>query len=389
MSQTIEKNEIINEKYNTHTEIFQQPKVWLKFWNSYYSIKNDLKSYLKDILNNNETTIILTGAGTSAYIGDVLLGSFSKQFTNPVNSISTTDIITHPNFYFDKRKKYLLISFARSGNSPESAQAIMLAEENSKYINHLIITCADDSLLTKAVSNKNHFTVLMPPEANDKGLAMTSSFTTMLLAGVLISKLNEPENLEEQIDLLSNYGNNLLINYSDALKSVANLDFNRTVFLGSGMLKGIAKESHLKLQELTDGKVICKYDSFMGFRHGPKAVIDENTLLTYLFSNNKYVNLYESDLVNSISEGRKNLFSIGVMESNIETKNIDLKVILSNNGKRIQEEFLPIVSVLPAQLLGFYKSLKFGLNPDLPSTNGMIHRVVQGVKVYNYQNDLK
>jgi tagatose-6-phosphate ketose/aldose isomerase len=77
------------------------------------------------------------------------------------------------------------------------------------------------------------------------------------------------------------------------------------------------------------------------------------------------------------------------MENDIEAKNIDLKVILSNNGKRIQEEFLPIVSVLPAQLLGFYKSLKFGLNPDLPSTNGMIHRVVRGVKVYNYQNDLK
>ena len=124
----------------------------------------------------------------------------------------------------------------------------------------------------------------------------------------------------------------------------------------------------------------------MGFRHGPKAVIHEKTLVVYLFSNNSYANMYELDLVKAIASGRKNLFSIGVMENDIDALNVDLKIILSENGEKIHEDFLPVVSVLPAQLLGLFKSLDLGLKPDSPSESGMIHRVVQGVKTYSYIN---
>jgi tagatose-6-phosphate ketose/aldose isomerase len=385
----IEQKHLLQKEFFTESEIYRQPELWKKVWSNFKESKGDFLKYLKNKINNRDINIILTGAGTSAYIGDVLLGSFNKYISNPVSAIATTDLITHPNHYFNSEKEYLLISFARSGNSPESSQVILLAESFSKKVYHLIITCNEKSELTETVSNKEQFTFLMPPEADDKGLAMTSSFTTMLLAGLLISRINLTENVEEQIDLLYKYGNKLLTTYSKELKRVAELDFKRAVFLGSGMIKGIARESHLKLQELTDGKIICKYDSFMGFRHGPKAVIDENTLVVYLFSNNTHVNLYEKDLVTAISSGRKNLFTIGVMENDLSVAGSDLNLVLSDNGKKIQEEFLPIVEVLPAQLLGFYKSLNLGLNPDSPSRSGMIHRVVQGVKIYPILNHQK
>jgi tagatose-6-phosphate ketose/aldose isomerase len=384
-----EKNQLLQKEFFTESEIFRQPGLWKKVWVNFQERKGDLVEYLKNKIDNRDINIILTGAGTSAYIGDVLLGSFNKHTRNPVSAIATTDLITHPDHYFNNEKEYLLISFARSGNSPESSQAILLAENFSKKVYHLIITCNEHGKLLETVSNKNNFTFLMPPEADDKGLAMTSSFTTMLLSGLLISRINLSENDEEQIDLLYKYGNRLLTTYSKELKKVAELDFKRAVFLGSGMTKGIARESHLKLQELTDGKIICKYDSFMGFRHGPKAVIDENTLVVYLFSNNAHVNLYEMDLVAAISSGRKNLFTISVMENDLSISGSNLKIVLSENGKKIQEDFLPIVEVLPAQLLGFNKSLSLGLNPDSPSASGMIHRVVQGVKVYPILNSYK
>jgi tagatose-6-phosphate ketose/aldose isomerase len=226
----------------------------------------------------------------------------------------------------------------------------------------------------------------MPPEADDKGLAMTGSFTSMLLAGILISLIKEESKFGEQVSLLYRYGNTILNEYLDDLKKVADSEFDRAVFLGSGMLKGVACESQLKLQELTDGRVVCKYDSFMGFRHGPKAVINEKTLLVYLFSNNRYVNDYEIDLVKGLNEGRKAFCSVGFMEENIELPKLDLKIVLSDNGKKLDEGFLSVVSVLPAQILGFYKSINFGLKPDSPSDIGMIHRVVQGVKIYSYKN---
>ncbi len=385
--------EIYNKGYgiisdsNTESEIASQPELWVKLYKEYLSIKNQLKSYLKDSLESADTRILLTGAGSSAFIGEVLSGAYSSRFSNPVSAVATTDLVTHPELYLNKQSKYLLISFARSGNSPESAQAIVVAEKLSQSVSHLIITCNSDSDLLESVKSKNKFTLVLPPEANDKGLAMTASFTSMLLAGILISRINEDDDdLDEQIDLLNKYGNKILKVYSEALHKAAAENFKRAVFLGSGMLKGIARESQLKLQELTDGKIICKHDSFMGFRHGPKAVLDENTLIVYLFSNNPYAGLYEKDLVSAIEGTRKPLCSIGFMENDSFPANLDLKIVLSENGKKIHEDFLPITAVIIAQLLGLYKSLNLGLNPDSPSESGMIHRVVQGVKIYPYTN---
>jgi tagatose-6-phosphate ketose/aldose isomerase len=387
MKSSIFKSNVSVRESDTENEIWGQPELWIKLWKDFQKIKKELKIYLNEVLSDNEVQIMLTGAGTSSFIGDVLLGSFNKNLEACTSSVATTDLVTHPDLFFNKNKKYLLISFARSGNSPESSQAIILSEECSKEVYHLIITCSSKSNLLKVVSGKKQFTLFMPNEADDKGLAMTGSFTSMLLAGLLISLINKEDKVENQVNFIHQYGNKILNEYSDELKKIAEMDFNRAVFLGSGMLKGVARESQLKLQELTDGKVICKYDSFLGFRHGPKAVINEKTLIVYLFSNNNYAKDYEIDLVKGTSEGRKSLCSVGFMEENINLPELDFKIILSENSKKLEEGFLSVVAVLPAQILGFYKSLHLGLKPDSPSDSGMIHRVVQGVKIHPYINN--
>jgi tagatose-6-phosphate ketose/aldose isomerase len=389
MTSPFSRSSGVTSEYYTKNEIWGQPDLWIKLWNNFNKEKIKLRNYINKVLCDNEVQIILTGAGTSAFIGDVLLGAFNKNINVPVSSIATTDLVTHPELFFNKNKKYLLISFARSGNSPESSQAIILAEKLSEKVYHLIITCSNNSELLKIINGKDHFVFLMPPEADDKGLAMTGSFTSMLLAGLLISLINKQVDFEDQINTVYSYGKKILKENSSELKRIAEMDFNRAVFLGSGMLKGVARESQLKLQELTDGKVICKYDSFLGFRHGPKAVINEKTLIVYLFSNNGYANKYEIDLVKGINDGRKTLCSIGFMEEEINMPGLDLKIVLSGNGSKLSEDFLPVVSVLPAQILGFYKSINLGLKPDSPSDSGMIHRVVQGVKIYPYKDNNK
>jgi len=371
----------------TESEIASQPELWIKVYNEYCVIKDQLKAYLKNLLDNKDIRVILTGAGSSAFIGEVLLGVFSNRFRNPVSAAATTDLITHPELYFKKNNRYLLISFARSGKSPESSQAVILSEKLSQRVFHLIITCNSESDLLETVRSKNKFIFLLPPEANDKGLAMTASFTSMLLAGLMISRIyDDNKELDEQLLILHKYGNKILNEYSKSIRKTAELDFRRAVFLGSGILKGIARESQLKLQEMTDGKIICKHDSFMGFRHGPKAVLDKSTLIVYLFSNSNYANLYEKDLVAAITMSGKILMSIGVMEENIDAENLNLEIVLSDDGKNIHEDFLAVISVLPAQLLGLYKSEQLGLDPDSPSESGMIHRVVQGVNIYPYGN---
>lgn len=371
----------------TAGEITQQPELWLKIWALLKKQKNELRIFLEQAFTHASLEVILTGAGTSAFIGESLQGPFQKNTGKQTSAIATTDLISHPQHYFKQQGALLLISFARSGESPESVAALELADSLCHNVFHLIITCNPGGKLAlfQPASPRQAFVFLLPPEANDQSLAMTSSFTSMLLTGLLISRIHELDNLEKQIQQLAGYARHILLHYADQLRRVAKLNFHRAIFLGSGPLRSVANESELKLQELTDGNVICKHDSFLGFRHGPKAVINSSSLLVYLFSNNEYVHQYELDLVRDVTMGEKGMFRIGVSESADPAVDVDLLIELSMGGEKVEEEFLTICSVIPAQLLGFYKSLELGLTPDNPSKKATITRVVKGVLIYPFK----
>lgn len=371
------------EKGALHTalEICQQPQLWKKIYESLLLQQPELKEFLNGALAKSER-IILIGAGTSAFIGLSLRGIFQRSTGRITEAISTTDLVSHPHDYLFEDTPTLVISFARSGNSPESEAAVALADTLCKTCYHLIVICNADGKLAK-YSAKNKFVFVLPKEANDQSLAMTSSYSGMLLAGLLIAELDQLTSLHNTIRTLIKYGEKAISYYAEELKQIAEKDFSRAVFLGSGPLFGTATESHLKLQELTDGKVICKSDSFLGFRHGPKAVINESTLVVYIFSNDEYTLKYEKDLVESMKKGNRPLLEIGIMESQLPGINLDNKFHFAENGSAIREEFLTVCSVIPAQILGFYKSLQVGLRPDSPSYSGAITRVVEGVQIYN------
>ena len=371
---------------NTSKEILAQPNLWLKVFKSAQESSTEIKKFLAETRRNNNLHVILTGAGTSAFIGNVLEGAFQKNTGLITKAVATTDLVTHPDLYFQNDKDILLVSFARSGNSPESAKAVQLAKQLSHKNFNLVITCSQKSNLVNATDNTPNLTILLPPEADDKSLAMTGSFTSMLLMGMLISDIDFIDEKESDISIMAGYGEKIFKDYIKHIRQISEMDFERAIFLGSGLTRGIARESQLKLQELTDGKIICKYDSFLGFRHGPKAVINDKTIISYLFSNKSYVNKYELDLVQAVNKGRKPMYSVGVMEKKIRGIDLDLEIIMGNGNHELKEEFMSIVSVLPAQILGFFKSLQLGLKPDNPSESGMIHRVVQGVNVYPYEN---
>ncbi len=368
----------------TAFEISKQPELWLSVWKTVREEEEQLKGFLDEVYAHGNLNIILTGAGTSAFIGTILQGPFQKNTNKSTRAIPTTDLVSHPEQFYQSQIPTFLISFARSGDSPESVAAVELANTFCKKVYHLIITCNPAGKLARNADKTGTFIFLLPSQADDKGLAMTGSFTSMLLAGLLISRLPTLYEMKWQVEKLCEYGERILNEYTGKLQEVARLDFTRAVFLGSGPLLGTARESHLKLQELTDGQVICKYDSFLGLRHGPKAVIDKSTLLVYLFSNNEYVHQYERDLVKAISSGEKGMFRIGIYEAVEDFLDVDLKMEMSAGEAKIDEEFLSVCSVLPAQILGFFKSLQLGLQPDSPSVTGTITRVVEGVTIYPF-----
>jgi len=366
---------------HTAREIAQQPALWEKIATDIAGSRSALRAFLEKAYADVDN-IILTGAGTSAYIGLSLCGSFFRQTNIITRAVATTDLVAHPHDYFHANRAPLVISFARSGNSPESCAALELADSISARCYHLVITCNEDGSLANWQSTNPVYTLLLPPEAHDKSLAMTSSYTGMLLAGALLLRLHDPALMQEQVSLLSAYGQHILNRYVPLMQSIAAKDFSRAVFLGHGAFFGTATEAHLKLQELTDGKVICKSDTFLGFRHGPKAVIDTSTLVVYIFSHSGYVLNYEKDLVASMKQGNKALMEIGIMGGHLSMPPLDAGIELYKTPLLTDEDLLSVCSILPGQMLAFYKSMALGFQPDNPSANGAITRVVEGVSIY-------
>ncbi|HOV83991.1 MAG TPA: SIS domain-containing protein [Paludibacteraceae bacterium] len=378
----------IEKETNTLKEIHQQPDMWIREYQLILKDKEKIKSFVSKHFFSKDTEIIMTGAGSSSFVGNVLSMILPQKSYNNFKTIPSSDLITHPHIFLQKNKKFVLISFARSGNSPESMGVLKIANFLCENIFHIIITCNKDGELVKNANPDNTLLLILPPETNDKGLAMTSSFSTMLLTMMLVLNIDNIEEQFQAIEAISMNTIKLLNSYETEIKKIVNKKFERAVFLGSGELKGIAQECHLKLQELTDGKIICKFDSFLGFRHGPKAVINDKTLLIYLFSDDEYVLQYEKDLVKQINENNHVVAQIAVFGNNlVNIKDVifDLQ-ILTGSSFNLTKEYSCIPYVLIGQLLGYYKSLYFGLNPDNPSISGNISRVVKGVTIYDNFN---
>lgn len=373
-----------NGGYHTAKEICSQPEVWGKTYLKLLEEKGQIIEFLEKVWAHDCPNVILTGAGTSAFIGEALVGEFQKNWKVSCRAISTTDIITHPENCFFKSGPTLLISFARSGDSPESVAAIELAKEYCEKLYELNITCNKDGALAKNTGDINSYVFLLPEETNDLSLAMTSSFSSMLLAGLLILNIKEIKQMKPLIKKVQAFGTYILDECLPGLKKIAERDYERMVFLGSGPLFGVAHESHLKVQEMTDGQVICTFDSFLGFRHGPKAIVNDSTVVVYLFSNNPCVKRYELDLVQSVNGTKAGEKSVAIGNSYNENEfKFDFSIQFPGGTYDIPEDFLTVFYILPAQIIAFYKSLSLGLSPDSPSKSNAISRVVQGVKIYN------
>jgi len=369
-------------KYHTYREIMQQPDLWLQIFELIASQQNKLQQFINPFLVPSHSEIIFTGAGSSFFIGEMVAGVFQEQSGVSCRAVSTTEIVTHPSYHINKDKKTLLVSFARSGNSPESLAAVELASEFSPHIHHLFISCNADGALAKMSPSEKNYLILLPEKTNDKSLAMTSSVTSMAMVALLLTQLNQLHFIEKKLEYASMATKKMLERYEKDIKEIALIDFDRAVFLGSGPMQGVAREAHLKLQELTDGQVISKFDSFLGFRHGPKAVVNNKTLMVYFFSNDAHVRKYEKDLVNSIKESSSPVYSLGILDRDFNGLELDKEIKFAFSSSEIEEGFWLMSSLVVIQLLAFYKSLVLGFNPDSPSQNGSIHRVVQGVNIY-------
>ena len=368
---------------NTAKEIIQQPDTWRESVKNLIKNKIEIKSFIDSFLSKKEFRIILTGAGTSAFAGEVCEPYLTSLLNKRVEAIATTDLVASPKSYFIKCMPTLLISFARSGNSPESVHAVNLASQLVDDLYQIVITCNENGKLAKnTVNDEKSLLLLMPPQTNDLGFAMTSSFTTMVLNAMAVFNINNIENFSSDVDKLSNSVNDFIENNIEKVTSLSNEDFERIVYLGSSTSKGIARESALKVLELTAGKVNASYDTPLGFRHGPKSVVDDETVSVIYISNDEYTRKYDLDLAKEMLAHKKN-DKVVIVGDNIEEdilNKADYVFNVENINYNVENKvLLPLQQIIFGQMLSFLKSVNLGITPDNPCPTGEVNRVVQGV----------
>ncbi len=366
--------------YWTAREISQQPTIWPLIEGLIAADAAASRAFLDPLMRRSDLRIVLTGAGTSAFVGECVASELAHKTGLRVDAVATTDLVGSPNSWLKHEVPTLLISFARSGNSPESVAALNLAEQCVQECHHLIFTCnADGALYRLGKNTRNTRIVLLPEETNDRGFAMTSSFSGMLLAAAMTFDLIASD--AESVAQLARSAGELLAGTLPLIGSLARERFERVVYLGSHALKGLAREAALKTLELSDGQVVAISDTPLGFRHGPKTIINGRSLVVVLLCNDPYTRRYELDLLDEL---RADGVAARVLALTAQPARVHLHAddVALSGAATASDLALCLPYAVFAQSLAFMQSLSLGLRPDVPNARGTVNRVVQGVTIY-------
>ncbi len=375
--------------FHTVNEIKQQPATWKKTVRIIEEHKQELDTFMTDFMSHPKHRIIFSGAGTSEFVGNSLIDVLRRRYDFMIDSVATTLIVSNPDLYLEKDTPTLLISFGRSGNSPESIGAVNHAEAIVDDLYHLVVTCNANGQLAQFKSDKSKiFAINLPEETHDQSFAMTSSYSNMVLAAYLALTLDKFEENKQLVNELVRLADNYFAKEVQTVNEiVSTFDFERIVYLGSNNYKGFAQESALKMLELTTGEVASLFDSSLGFRHGPKSFLNDNTLVVLYTSQSEYTFRYDKDLFDEIS-GNKLAKVLVVTTEQHKDHFKDADYVIAHDTL-VGDDLLGLVYVLVAQSFSVLKSLQLNKTPDNPFPSGIVNRVVQGVTLYDYEGESK
>ena len=383
-----EEKEARGLRYTPH-EIYQQPETWQSTYERCVEKAPELNGFLERSgvgrRDHLAPVVFLVGAGTSDYVGRALTHLLRARWQCEAWAVPSTDLLTNMESLITPGREYLWLTFSRSGDSPEGVAVLEKALATYPQIQHLVVTCNQTGGMAQICSAHKERTLalLLDAAVNDRGLAMTSSFTNMVIAGQCLAHLDDLPGYRDLLSGMSEVGAQFLESAPKCAAEIAAMGCTRACFVGSGALAAVANESALKLLELTAGKVATFSESVLGLRHGPMSAVDENTLFVAFLSSNEKRRCYEIDLLREMRKKRLGKVTVVVTPQPYQGLNALADFVLSLDvPMAVTDEYRAPVDIILAQLLGLFHSLNAGLQPDRPSPNGVISRVVSHVNIY-------
>jgi tagatose-6-phosphate ketose/aldose isomerase len=365
---------------HTIREICQQPATWPET----ARCMNEFRAEVSESLHGCER-VVLTGSGSSQYAGECVGPALSRDLGLPVDVHgggalllgATASVAGEP---------ALLVSLARSGESPESAAAVRKLLETEPRTKHLILTCNSRGRLARQFADNSRVRVVsLSDEVHDRSLVMTSSFTNLALSARFLGFLNRPDDYLALASRLDFAARRLLTTWPDRLSNFVSGGINRMVFLGDGCRFGAAREAALKLLEMTGGKVATMAETYLGLRHGPMCFVNDRTLVVCFLSSDPLIRAYEYDLIAELDAKRLGArkLVVGLEDAGAGLcRGSDLAVSYESPGSDFDDSAVALLDVMIGQILGFHRCREEGLQPDCPSEQGIISRVVGEFRIH-------
>jgi D-galactosamine 6-phosphate deaminase/isomerase len=342
----------------TRAEIFQQPDLWP---NTFERVAGTLDRFSFP----SDCPCVISGAGSSAYAALAIQAAFPTA-----RAVPSTDLLVDVQPFGSGG---ILVSLARSGDSPESAAVIRRVQRLFPEVRHFAITCNADGQLARFPGVT---AIILDPRTNDRSLAMTSSFSNLVLAGLCLRHSREIGAVLP--DVCRRVKENLPSLDAKA-QGLAGGPVSRVAILASAPMMGWAQEASLKILEMSAGRVPVLVETHLGLRHGPMSFLRPDTLVVSLLSSDPLRRRYEKDLIEELRS--KGLGRIIVIRSE-ESPGLAFGETVPAMAAELPDNLRTPFEIVFPQLLAYHLSVHAGLNPDNPSPGGVITRVVQGVRIH-------
>ena len=365
--------------FHTFREIGQQPSTWLRTVELMQAHAGELSELVDGI-----SCLSMSGSGSSEYAGDCVRPALRKSLGINVQTVPAGALLTGGAYALPVGEPSLMVSLARSGDSPESVGALALIRQLAPDVRHLILTCNREGRLANAFRGDPKVRVITLDDAtNDRSLVMTSSFTNMVLGMRFLGFLKDLAPYAELVGALARSASSLLQNQLTGLANLSRKPFRRALFLGSGARFSAAREASLKMLEMTAGRVTTMCETFLGLRHGPMSGIHGDTLVVCFLASDPAIRAYEADVLREMDQKHLGLARIIAGQDISQEMTSAHDLVVPYSCPDLADEDLPVLDVIVGQLLGLFRCLQEGLQPDSPSEAGVIQRVVQNFPLHS------
>ncbi|SEM96147.1 SIS domain-containing protein [Lihuaxuella thermophila] len=339
---------------HTYDEIISQPD----------ALKQTLQMVKEQRFHEKDPDLtVFSGCGTSYYLAVSAARFFQEVTGKPALAVPASEVILHPEQVFAKGLKYQLVIISRSGTTSEAVAACKTIA-GRKEIGVMAVTCHAGSALARLAAES-----IVLDHIKEKSVVMTQSFTNMLYALQLYSaKTSQNDRIWNELTRLPEQMDQVIGQLPQIRELAENLQYRRFIFLGSGVLTGIAREATLKLKEMTQTE--CESYSTLEFRHGPISIVDDRTAVI-LFTSEKTKEL-DAPLMEEIRSFGGHAVAVGHCADQVSA---DTALVIETDLSGSCQAIL----LLPHfQMLAYCRAVKLGLNPDQPRNLNQVVKISIG-----------